>query len=135
MMKIIEIHFFSFFCYARSNKQFRSKLEGSTYNHFCTCKTGYYGDGFTCEPIDPCEVNYSYFNPQVLFYAILRLIIATKMLIASLIRLFKLKLTITVDVNRVTVEMDLSVMKLSIPVPEYLVAQMQAKKSSKLVIR
>jgi len=57
------------------------------------------------------------------------------MLIASLIRLFKLKLTITVDVNRVTVEMDLSVMKLSIPVPEYLVAQMRAKKSSKLVIR
>ena len=66
---------------------------------------------------------------------ILRLIIATKMLIASLIRLFKLKLTITVDVNQVTVEMVLSVMKLSIPVPEYLVAQMQAKKSSKLVIR
>lgn len=57
------------------------------------------------------------------------------MLIASLIRLFKLKLTTTVDVNRVTVEMDLSVMKLSIPVPEYLVAQMRAKKSSRLVIR
>jgi len=64
-----------------------------------------------------------------------RLTIATKMLIAFLIRLFKLKLTITVDVNRVTVEMDLSVMKLSIPVPEYLVAQMQAKNSSRLVIR
>ena len=57
------------------------------------------------------------------------------MLIAFLIRLFKLKLTITVDVNRDTVEMDLSVMKLSIPVREYLVAQTQAKKSSRLVIR
>ena len=127
--------FQTIFCYGKNNKEFRSKLEGSTYNHFCTCKTGYYGDGFTCEPIDPCEVKHRNFNAEVLFNAILRLTIATKMLIAFLIRQFKLKLTITVDVNRVTVEMDLSVMKLSIPVPEYLVAQMQAKKSSRLVIR
>jgi len=46
-----------------------SSLVGYVYNHVCRCKAGYTGNGFVCDPIDPCEYHNCHDDANCVPYA------------------------------------------------------------------